>query len=132
MYSPSILSTDIRQGKLYIIVQFTDGTDTFNEEFVTNSGADPDWLKKAVGRRLADINSLSELKPELGTFDPTIPAAPIPQAEMKKRNYREKLVSLQRLSQLVQLGVIPSGDSTVASAKQWLKDNYQPEFLDQV
>lgn len=131
MYSASILSKETIKGVLRVIVQFSNGTDTFNEEFATSSGLDANWLKKAVSRRLDDLNSLSAIDTTPGAFDPTVTDPTPTQAESDRKTYSQKLIQLRRMTALQQLGIIAANDATVTSLKTWLKDNYKPNYLDQ-
>jgi hypothetical protein len=59
MYTATISSKEIVRGVLSVNVIFTDGKDTFTENFSTRSASE-EWLQSVVDNRLTELASIKE------------------------------------------------------------------------
>lgn len=78
MFSASVKSKEILNGTLTVIVTFTNGEQTFNEEFRTTSASDDAWLTGSVARRLKQLDTLYEVADNLKLGAVEIPPEPEP------------------------------------------------------
>lgn len=71
MFTASVKSKELLNGTLTVIVTFTNGEQTFNEEFKTSSVMDENWLVSAVANRIKQLDSLYDVAStlKLGKID---------------------------------------------------------------
>lgn len=76
MFSASIKSKDILNGTLTVIVTFTNGDQTFNEEFRTTTASDDTWVTSVVGSRLRQLEALYSVADSISVGRLEIPPVP--------------------------------------------------------
>lgn len=105
MWTATIQEKNFKQGTAFINVGFSNGTESFSEVFEMRRGAD---LNGNITSRLAQLEDTQTFVDTLNLGAYTVPA--IAKAE------ELPLQKLQRLQQLVTLGVIKDTDDEVIQA----------------
>lgn len=83
MWNTTLISKEKREGKLYIVVNFTDGIESYNKEFVSQSiGDDIIWLKRMIKNEIERLSTREELN-NITSLEFTEPPAP-EQTKMQK------------------------------------------------
>lgn len=83
MWNTTLISKEKREGKLYIVVNFTDGIESYNKEFVSQSiGDDIIWLKRMIKTEIERLSTREELN-NITSLEFTEPPAP-EQTKMQK------------------------------------------------
>lgn len=123
-YTTKVVSKQIEDGVLKVVVRFTKGTQTFTNRFETRSG-DDDWLDNVVARRLDDLENITSLRSKIiiGSFTPE---RKIPNAA--NALYREKIQLFRKLHFEIQLGLIDDTDVDYVTLKLWLQTNFRKDI----
>lgn len=128
MYTAEATAKTISEGGLTITVRFSDGTNSFTEDFYANSGMDDAWLQNRVKNRLEALNSLKEFSDSLslGAISTDVQEPQKPAAQV----WVEEYILLKRMQSLVSLGIV--SDTDVAEQEAKVKDSYKAEFINSV
>lgn len=117
-------------GSLHVTVNYTDGTHTVND---TLDASDATQFSQTVANRLAQLNALaaSIASVKAGVFVPPTPATPpvvvVPPA--KQTAFVQAWQTLQRLTPLLNAGVITTADPTYSAALSAAIANYDSSYV---
>lgn len=130
MYTAKSVAKAVSHGALNVTVEFADGTDTFSETYMANSGVDPYWLQNRVNNKLNELNTLSDLAKDLKLGE-------IPEGYGKPNPtevdlFVQNLVKLKQLQSAVSLGLLEENDADVVACEKDVKDGFKKEYLTSV
>jgi len=131
-YVAEITNKDIFDGVLVIQVRFTseDGTKIVQDSFSTKSGQDPDWITKAIERKMKDLEGVEDLKENIPIGVVDIETAVTPPIATAKQQYAKDLEDFNKMVTVLRKGFITSDNAAFVALQAKLKDNFQPEYLD--
>lgn len=131
MWTATINNKIITNGMLRVNVSFTDGTQTFTENYETRSGQDANWLNDNINRRINDLTSVISFADSIpiGVFTPTTPA-PTPEPTSGKALYEFRLKKFEAMVSAIRKGLITDTNPSFVSLKTWLKNNFVDEYID--
>lgn len=133
MWVAIINSKIINNGLLRVNVSFSDGNQTFTENYETRSGQSEKWLSDNINRRLTDLISLD-------SFIETIPLGEFvynaissegedtPSDERALYEYRLNL--FEKMVNSIRKGIITDQNPTFLNLKTWLKNNFVDDYID--
>jgi len=126
MYTAQSIDKMIENGRLSVVVEFTDGTDTFTETFYTTSGNDSHWLINRTADKLADLNSLSVYASglELGEIAARVAVEPT-----EKSEWQGEVQKLQSMKEAISLGVVNETDQEFIAQQKKVKDTFSKNFM---
>ena len=133
-WTPKIKAVEKIQGQLHVVIAYSDGTRTFNEDLFLST---PRTLNDVVFKRIAELDALDTYATSLvvGTSISTTPTVVTPptQAEIDREawlvNYRKLFKAKQTL---VDVGVIPASNSTYAALLSTVQAGLQASYLDYI
>ena len=125
MYQADIVGKTMNNGRLRVEVSFFDGKDSFTDTFETVQNQDDTWIGEQIKRRIKHLNSLDSLKENIaiGSFQEV--SATKTDAEI----YQEKRAIYLNFMNEARMGVIPYDRPAIVELKEWLKNNFQDEYL---
>ena len=134
MYTAIIVDKTFSDNGYNITVDFSNGTKTFREKVIPQDRNGFDfWLKS----RLEHYNSAELLESTLVEGEPIVPPEPeVPStptaAELARADWFARLGQLERVSKLVDLGVIESSNVKLVSLQKSIKNDIKPEYIDSI
>lgn len=131
-WTATINSKIITNGMLKVNVSFSDGTQTFSENYETRSGQDANWLNDNIKRRMDDLTSVEifaesitvgayEVKSAEQTTEPTLTG---------KALYQHRLKLFEAMVSAIRKGIITDTNTSFVNLKNWLKNNFADEYID--
>lgn len=132
-WTATVNSKIITNGMLKVNVSFTDGTQTFTENFETRSGQDANWLNDNINRRITDLTSVIAFADTIstGVFTPTkAEVTPIEQTLTGKALYEYRLKLFEAMVSAIRKGIITDTNTSFVNLKNWLKNNFADEYID--
>jgi hypothetical protein len=127
MYTVNIVSKEILNGNLKIVVVFTDGTDTVTEQYETKTGLHPDWIKNRIKTRLNELNSLLSLYDliPIGAYTP-----PEDTPDPAREEFRSKVATHDQMVRAIERGIMTEQDVAFVNIRTWLKANFIQSYSD--
>lgn len=130
MYTARRTKSHVKNGAVYLNIEYTNGTDTFNEEIWANSGADPAWDQNRVANRLKELNDLTALastyKPK--SYDGTFNLKQPTEAQI----WAGDVVKLKQMKASIDMGLLDATDPDFIAQKQKVKSTFKKEFINSV
>lgn len=125
MYTAESTSKEVKNGALNVTVHFTDGTDSFNQDFLANSGTDPDWLKNRVTGKLNELNTLSEFAKTLtlGRINPVI------YTSTEKDAWLNDMALYRQMLTAISLGLMDNTDKDFIAQKDKVVTGFSKDYL---
>ena len=122
----------ITNGLLKVTVSFTDGKQTFSENYETRTSQDANWLNDNIKRRIDDLTSVEvfaesitvgayEVKAVEQTAQPTLTG---------KALYEYRLKLFEAMVSAIRKGIITDTNTSFVNLKNWLKNNFADEYID--
>lgn len=115
-------------GRLKLIVDFTDGINTSTEEYILNN---PDSVNNLIGNTIKNLEALDSLETSLSLGAVTI-AAPTPQTQAEK----DAVAFLQTYNRwikvknnLIDTGILTGNETQVAALKTKVQTDFKPAYL---
>jgi hypothetical protein len=135
MYIAQVVSSELVDGLLKVIVSITNGIITVSREFNTRSSQDENWLKRMTKREVDDLNSLEKFAPTIiiGAIDLTefTDVEPISEDILTPRGiYQSKLRELEGYISAIRKGVISDTNTDFIACKTWLTDFFDSSYID--
>ena len=133
-WTPTIKAVEKIKGQLHVVIQYTDGTITFNEDQFLSL---PTTLNDIVANRVTQLSALDTYALTL-VKDAVISTVPTPptvltQAEIDRNTW---LVNYRKLSKakttLVDVGVITAANPTYAALLTTVQSGLQASYLDYI
>ncbi len=130
-FSAKVVSKFWKGGLLTVEVEYTDGTRTFKDNLVSRSGQEADWVEQAVARRLAELDGLDKLAAGIavGPVDPGVKQPPVAEPSPRE-TYAAKLREFEAWLSALRQGVTTVDRKAFVDLKQWLRDNWQDEYIE--
>lgn len=132
-YTCEITNKDLIDGQLVVQVIFKseDGSRILNDSFITRSEQDEDWLKRAIKRKLKELEGLE-------SFVETIPLGKFNDVEdvidnqplSAKDEYKADLIKFEKLVSILRKGFIKQDNKEFVELQQKLRDNFTIEYID--
>jgi hypothetical protein len=129
MFTATITKKSFAEGVMQVVVEFSNGTITFTRAFNINSADD---LKRQVRNEITRLNELAELATTLpdGSYTPTETTPPAPtQAVLDKQEWFPDFTRLERVQELVTLGVLTGTETAVVALRNKVKTNFKPAYI---
>lgn len=130
MYTARRTKSHVKNGTVYLNIEYTNGTDTFTEEIWANSGADPAWDQNRVANRLKELNELTTLastyKPKSydGTWDLAQPS--------ESQIWAQDVVLLKQMNVGIDLGLLTKEDKDYIAQGEKVRATFKKEFINSV
>lgn len=127
MFTHQIITKKFESGILFVAVQFTDGEQSFTEWFSTQDGNDTGWIKRAIKRKLQNLDALSKQE-----FSDQIDLTEEPAVVVDQKPENQWAIGLSKLRQmqeLINLGVIDETDADYVALLKKMKKNYSPDKM---
>lgn len=134
-WTTQITNKIIIDGLLKVVVEFSDGIQTFKDRYETRNAQDANWLNYNIARRISDLEGVVAFADTIpiGTFTPTAIVTEVVVDETKltpKEKYARKLKKLESLISAIKKGIISETDVDFIATKQWLIDNWSINYFD--
>jgi len=131
-WTPTIKTSERIRGQLHVVIQYSDGITTFNEDVFLSS---PTTLNDIVANRVTQLAALDTyaltLTPGAAISTTPTPPATLTQAEIDRNawlvNYRKLLKAKQTL---VDVGVITTAQPTYAALLTTVQTGLLASYLD--
>lgn len=132
MYSAKSISKEVKNGALYVTVEFTDdaGKPTFHETYWANSGVDPHWLRNRVNSKLHEVNTLMALHDEFVLGD--IPEGFQSIAPSEEQLWAQDVFKLKQMKAAVELGLMNPADKELSDMDKKVKQGFKKQFVSSV
>jgi hypothetical protein len=118
------------------VVEFTDGTKIFIEQFRSQGGLDTNGIKHLIFARLAELDQLDTVDITIGEKDFTPPAKvpppvkdPPTQEDLDFRAWTDKLQQLRTAEELVTFGAVADTHVTIVALRAAVVADFQEVFL---
>ena len=133
-WTPTLKTVEKIRGQLHVVIGYSDGTTSFNEDFFTTS---PRTLNDVVSKRVAELTALDTYASTLtiGAAISTTPTPPpvLSQAEIDRNTWLANYQKLVKAKQtLVDVGVITTTNPTYAALLAAVQSGLQASYLDYV
>ena len=135
MYTATIISKSIQRAakRVVVDVEFTNGVDTFTESFTFGLQVTSDELKRAIktfADRLEAIQANIEQVAPLGVVDTStvVDVAPTA-AELAKQEWFRGFGRLERVQQLIDLGVLTGSETPVVNLRNKVKNDFKATYV---
>ena len=123
MFTPNIKSIDKAEGKLRLVVVFSDGTNTVEDViFVSATNVKPTLIN-----RCNELNSLYSVSIGTGSFDITPNTKT--QAELDKETFFTDYSKWQRIKSLIDDGILSGNEPAVVNLKNKVQTEFKPEYF---
>lgn len=129
MWTATLRSKEFINGRLHLIVDFSNATDHSVKEFIFDT-SDQD-LQSSVITELSRLNTLSDLAKtiQLGLVDTNVVAAVPTQDDLDKSAYLQLSRKLNIALAQVSNGIIASDDKLVVDLETSVKSAFKPEYV---
>lgn len=131
-YTARIIEKRRENGLLKVIVEYSDGINTFRDEIASRSAQDPNWISSEVQRRLTDLEGLDILEKSIQLGPVTLKSITTPKVKTSRpkqeyeANYKKFTAWLEALRQ----GIVTVDRKAFVDLKQWLIDNWKDEYVE--
>lgn len=129
MYTAKIINKNFLGDRLTVVVEITDGVDTFTETIHINQAKEADFIPRIVRQKVAERNRFKEYADSL-TIDAEVPLDEPKETPAQRkqdrflRNYR-KMLSLKKA---VELGLSDAAEYAKLEAK--VKEDFELDYVD--
>lgn len=124
--------------RITLFFEFTNGTDTFVDELYFNYTQNLDTIKRELYRRIQYLNSVDTLESDIasGTITPEAPPPVVvdpPPAitpeEQAQEDYKLKVLQMRGIYNAIQYGVLTGTEPLITTVRNYLKNNFKPEYI---
>lgn len=126
MFTPTIKSIDKSDGRLRLVVSFSDGTNTVEDVIFTT----PVSVKATLKNRCDDLNTLYSAPLTTGVFDTTPDVVTQTQAEIDKTTFFTDYRKWQTVKTLIDSGILTGNEIKVTALKTKVQNEFKPEYFD--
>lgn len=113
MWEAKVIRKERHSSKLDILVEYSQGTNSFVEVIQTHGTQDATWLGNRVHETVTRLTELDgyEASIPIGSISPIVPNNPIPTGkDIAFSNYQTGIAKIQELRMLVTQGVLGTSD----------------------
>lgn len=135
-WTATLLRKEERAGFIDFVVEFTDGFQTFIQQFRSQGTLDADGIKRQVNGRLSELNRLASIDIAIGekdfietVKDPPPVKDPPTQLKLDFVAWRANQQQLRVMEELVTMRAIPNSHVTVVALRAAVIADYQEAFL---
>lgn len=131
-YTAQIIEKQRQDGQLHVLLEYTNGTDTFRERMTSRSGQGGGWIKAEVARRIAELDGLDALETTIapGPVDGAPEPVAEPTTETPRQKYERKLREFDAWLNALRQGVVTADRPAFVELKQWLRDKWRDDYID--
>jgi len=127
MYTAESIKKEVKNNALYVTVKFTNGKESFEQEFWANSGTDPYWLQNRVNGRLFELNELLKLAE-------TMPLGPVPTGygqnpPSEAQVWAEDVLKLKNMKAAVEIGVLAEDDPKLLAQQKAVEEGFDDSYI---
>lgn len=124
---------DLPTKSIYVDVEFTDGVTTFGEQFKFGLDISFETIQRQI-KRFIEMYNNAEAKADaipVSTLDLSgVVVNPEPTAaEQEKANWFRDFGRLERVQQLITLGVLTGTETAVTNLRNRVKTNFKPAYI---
>ena len=129
-WTAKIKAVEKQGGKIHVVINYSDGQTTFDEDFFTTS---PRTLNDIVASRVTELTTLDTYFTTLASGavisqTPTPPIA-VPPAAINKAAWFRDWGRLQNCNLLITAGILTGLEPAYTTLKQSVKDNFLPAYI---
>lgn len=127
MWTANLRSKELRNGVLFVVVDFFDGQQLVNKEFALHV---PQVLEELVNDEIKRLSDLSDFaaKLEVGPVNAPAPPDPPTKDDIDRANYLALRRKLSNALADVNAGILKADDPIVAQLYSDIKVAYKPEY----
>lgn len=128
MITAKIGSITKESNSAYVFIYYSDGTDSFNEQFILAPGITIGDIEKHAQRRIEAVNAVHAVADSL-TVGQALDTTTTDQADIDKQKYFDEVGQLQKLQALVDLGTLKPTDPLITDLQTQIKIDFKPEYV---
>lgn len=131
MWTATIIGKSKQGGRILVKVEYSNGSETFHEEYTATAGANAEWLKNTVRSRIEGFNAAYTYVDSLteGTaVDITPPAAPT-QAEQELATFLQKYQRWCSVKRAIDAGILTGNEVPVQNLLNEVKALFKAAYL---
>jgi hypothetical protein len=126
VWTTTVTNKEIVNGVAEVTLQFTDGTRTIVEKFVSTKPTSS-WIPDTVMGRIAQLDVLFGYDIPLGPVTPST----LPIGDLNEGLFLRRARSLETIKIMIELGVVDASHAKVVALVNWLKANVNT-YLDKL
>lgn len=134
MWSPKVISVQKGAGRITVRVEYSDGTEKFEEEYSSTSRVSVEWLKSQVRARvqaLTDSYAFAETLSIGQSVDITEPTPYIPtQADLDRDQFLKDYMRWQQVKKAIDIGILTGNETKVVDLKNKVVNAFKLAYLD--
>lgn len=133
MFTAKITSVSKSRGGISILVEYTNGVETFNETLVASGSANLAWLNSQARIRVKEIQRMYDfadtLAPEqvIDTADVVPPV--LTQAEIDQNTFLQDYHRWLAVKQAIDVGILTGLEAPVVALLNKVKAGFKPAYL---
>lgn len=130
-YTARVVETQVQNGQLAVLLEYSNGAQTFRDKMTSRGGQAGDWVEREVERRLAELDGLDTLATKIqpGEVKPKKKDEPQPQ-DSGRAAYEAKLREFEAWLQALRQGVVTVERPAFVALKDWLRANWRDEYIE--
>lgn len=133
MWTATILSKSLNKvgRSIYVNIEFSNGTDTFNNQFTFPLYTTIDSMKRVIKEYIEELEAGETLADTISTgiLDTTSVVTQPTVDEVEFREWMKKKIKLEKVQGLVDLGVLTGTEQQVVTFRQEVKNGFKISFL---
>lgn len=133
MWTATILSKSLNKvgRSIYVNIEFSNGTDTFNNQFTFPLYTTIDSMKRVIKEYIEELEAGETLADTISTgiLDTTSVVTQPTVDEVGFREWMKKKIKLEKVQGLVDLGVLTGTEQQVVTFRQEVKNGFKISFL---
>jgi hypothetical protein len=124
-WTASVFDKNVLNGRVIVVVQYSDGTNLFNETYETIGQPSTSWIENLTFNRLNQLNnqSLAGL-PSTGIITPVNPTTLV-SISTSQQDWVVNFGMLQKIDLLLKYNIISTTDSDILALKNYLTNNWR-------
>lgn len=131
MITATIKSIAKHKGRIAIVVEYNDGTNSWTEELTASASVNLDWLKAQVRQRIKSIADSYAFADSLVIDQVVDITEPVPTtAEVERAAWLKKYDKWLSMRRAIEAGILTGTENRITTQKQWLIDNWKNEYFD--
>ena len=131
MWTAKVIGKSKGGGRIVLKVEFTNGSESFQEEYIASSGSNSEWLKNLVRARVGALTSMYQFVDSIVVNDDVdaSPPAPPTQAEQELSTFLSKYNRWLSVKRAIDTGVLTGNEAPVQNLLNEVKTLFKPAYL---
>ena len=132
MWTTKITNKEQSEGKLYVTVEFDNGTEQLYRKYVADfASADDKWLKRQIAYQKKQLDDAENLNTTIELGDIEVSDDDITdKVDVARQVFSEMLEQVRRIDKAISLGLIAADAKIATDAKTKLKSKFKNDYLD--